>query len=190
MKDENFLKDFIEKVEQNNQFKYLYFWGHTAKKADVIDKSCLSQWFPAAFQQDGIEYLTAEHYMMAQKAKLFNDLDIFQEIIQAQTPNEAKKLGRMVRGYTETLWLRRRFKIVVEGNIAKFSQHHELKKFLQSTHNDILVEASPLDSIWGIGMAEDHLDIENLKQWKGLNLLGFALMEVRKSLKITDYQQD
>ncbi|MCY3124107.1 NADAR family protein, partial [Acinetobacter baumannii] len=81
MKDEKFLNDLIQKIQQGHQFKYLYFWGHTPKKANLIDKSCFSQWFPAQFNVEGIEYFTAEHYMMAQKAKLFNDKEIFAQIL-------------------------------------------------------------------------------------------------------------
>lgn len=179
MQDEIFLNDLIEKTEQGHQFKYLYFWGHTPKQANLVDKSCLSQWFSAPFKQDGIEYLTAEHYMMAQKAKLFHDDEIFNQILKVIHPNEAKQLGRKVQNYDEQVWLEKRFDIVVEANLAKFSQHPELSDFLITTKDRILVEASPVDKIWGIGMAQDHEQIQDPKQWKGLNLLGFALMHVR-----------
>lgn len=159
MKDEKFLDDLIQKVQKGDQFKYLYFWGHTPKQVDLIDKSCFSQWYPAQFKDEGIEYLTAEHYMMAQKAKLFNDEEIFAQILQEK-----------------------RFDIVVQANFAKFSQHPELKEFLLATKDRILVEASPVDKIWGIGMAQDHLHIQDPSQWQGLNLLGFALMHVREQL--------
>ena len=79
MKDEKFLNDLIQKVQQGHQYKYLYFWGHSPKQADLVDKSCFSQWFPAQFKVEGVEYFTAEHYMMAQKAKLFNDEEILHE---------------------------------------------------------------------------------------------------------------
>ena len=179
MQDENFLNDLIEKTKQGHQFKYLYFWGYTPKQANLVDKSCLSQWFPSPFKQDGIEYLTAEHYMMAQKAKLFNDDEIFQQILKVTHPNEAKQLGRKVQHYDEQLWQEKRFEIVVQANWAKFSQHPELRDFLLTTHDRILVEASPVDKIWGIGMAQDHEYIQDPNQWQGLNLLGFALMQVR-----------
>lgn len=182
MIDEKFLNDLIQKIQQGHQFKYLYFWGHTPKKANLIDKSCFSQWFPAQFNVEGIEYFTAEHYMMAQKAKLFNDKEIFAQILQVKHPNEAKQLGRKVRNYDEQIWREKRFGIVVQANFAKFSQHPELKKFLLATKDLILVEASPVDKIWGVGMAQDHPHIQDPSLWQGLNLLGFALIHVRELL--------
>lgn len=182
MSDFQYLTDLQEDVRKGKHFKYLCFWGHTPKQKDVIDKSCFSQWFAAKFEVDGIQYKTAEHYMMAQKAELFADNEIFEKIIRVDHPNEAKALGRKVKNYQENVWLQHRFDIVVNGNIAKFSQHPELKQFLLDTQERILVEASPVDKIWGIGLAADDENAENPLKWKGLNLLGFALMEVRKQL--------
>ena len=179
MQDKNFLNDLIQQVQQGRPFKYLYFWGHTPKQNNHADKSCFSQWFSSPFKQEGVEYLTAEHYMMAQKAKLFNDDEIFQQILKVTHPNEAKQLGRKVQHYEEQLWQEKRFEIVVQANLAKFSQHPELRDFLLTTHDRILVEASPVDQIWGIGMAQDHEHIQDPNLWQGLNLLGFALMQVR-----------
>lgn len=104
---------------------------------------------------DGVIYPTAEHYMMAQKAKLFSDMDIFQQIIQSKHPKQAKDLGRQVKNFDEKIWNEQRFDIVVQGNIAKFSQHPELKDYLLGTGNRILVEASPVDKIWGVGLARN-----------------------------------
>lgn len=118
--------------------------------------------------------------MMAQKAKLFNDEEIFAQILQVKHPNGAKQLGRKVRNYDEQVWQENRFDIVVQANFTKFSQHHKLKEFLLATKDRILVEASPVDKIWGIGMAQDHPYIQDPSQWQGLNLLGFALMHVRE----------
>lgn len=182
MSDLQYLTDLQEQVRKGQRFKYLCFWGHTPKQKDAVDKSCLSQWFPARFEVDGVQYKTAEHYMMAQKAKLFDDDEIFEKILHVDHPNEAKMLGRKIQKYQESVWLEHRFDIVVKGNIAKFSQHSDLKKFLLDTQERILVEASPVDKIWGIGLAVDDEKAEKPLQWKGLNLLGFALMEVRKQL--------
>lgn len=175
------LEHLIEQIERGTQFKYLCFWGHTPKQASIVDKSCLSQWFVAPFEIDGQVYQTAEHYMMAQKAKLF-DASLFDEIVNASHPNEAKKLGRQVKNYDENVWQAQRFNIVVDANLAKFSQHTALKDFLIATQNRVLVEASPVDKIWGIGLAQEHAHAEQPKHWKGLNLLGFALMQVRQQL--------
>jgi len=101
MNNEIFLNHLIQQTQQGGQFKYLYFWGHTPKQANIVDKSCFSQWFSAQFELDGIKYLTAEHYMMAQKAKLFHDDEIFDQILKVKLPNEAKQLGRKVQHYDE-----------------------------------------------------------------------------------------
>ena len=120
--------------------------------------------------------------MMAQKAKLFNDEDIFQKILQTDDPKKIKALGRLVKNYQDEIWIAHRYEIVVQGNLAKFSQDNDLKAFLLSTSDQIIVEASPVDQIWGIGLATDHVNATNPNAWQGLNLLGFALMEVRKQL--------
>ena len=121
--------------------------------------------------------------MMARKARLFNDEEAARKIIATREPNHVKAIGRTVKNFDETIWEKHRFKIVVEGNLAKFQQYPELAQYLLKTGDRILVEASPSDHIWGIGMAKDNPHVEQPKSWKGLNLLGFALMEVREKLK-------
>lgn len=182
MHDSQFLIDLQEQVRKGQRFKYLCFWGHTPKQKDVVDKSCLSQWFPARFEVDGVQYKNTEQYMMAQKAKLFADEDVFQKILQTGNPKEIKALGRLVKNYREELWQQHRFEIVLQGNLAKFSQNSEFKQFLLNTSDKVIVEASPYDKIWGIGLAVDDENAEKPLLWKGLNLLGFALMDVRKQL--------
>lgn len=163
--------------------KFLFFWGHQPSKDGTITKTCFSQWWISPFVVDGITYKTAEHWMMAKKAELFNDNEILEKIIQVNSPAEAKKLGREVRNYVDSVWLENRYEIVKQGNFYKFSQNLDLKEFLLNTKDRILVEASPVDAIWGIGMAGDHKDVLNPEKWRGLNLLGFALMEVRDELR-------
>ena len=121
--------------------------------------------------------------MMAEKARLFNAPAREKQIINSISPGEAKKLGRSVENFDNNIWEEHRFEIVIRANLLKFNQNSSLKRFLISTGERILVEASPVDKIWGIGMAEDNPDIEDPTQWKGLNLLGYALMEVRARLK-------
>ncbi|MFT6961044.1 MAG: ribA/ribD-fused uncharacterized protein [Flammeovirgaceae bacterium] len=118
---------------------------------------------------------------MAKKAELFEDSEILEKVIQSKTPAEAKKLGRKVKNFDDGVWNQNRLEIVVEGNRHKFIQNPEFEEFLLSTGNRVLVEASP-DAIWGIGMTQDHKAIYNPRAWRGLNLLGFALMEVRDLL--------
>lgn len=115
-------------------------------------------------------------------ARLFNDSENLEKIINAKSPAHAKQFGREVRGFIEEKWRENRFEIVKIGNIAKFGQNPELRKYLLSTENRILVEASPVDPIWGIGLSKDNENCNNPLQWKGLNLLGFALMEARDEL--------
>ena len=173
--------ELIEYLNEGNSVKYVFFWGHQ-KPESGVSPTCFSQWYDAAFTIDGVQYLTAEHYMMAKKAELFDDASSRDRILNAQTPAEAKKLGRSVHGFDENLWLANRFDIVVQGNKAKFMQNRDLEDFLLSTGKRVLVEASPTDRIWGIGLAAQDLDAENPGKWRGLNLLGFALMQVREQL--------
>ncbi|EML1934832.1 NADAR family protein [Providencia stuartii] len=163
------------------KFKYIFFWGHQSKST-LITKSCFSQWYPAAFTVEGHRFASAEHFMMAEKAKLFNDHETREKIIHAPNPSAAKAFGREVRGFNQDIWDAHRFNIVIAANLAKFSQNEALQQFLLNTNERVLVEASPVDKIWGIGLAEDHENIDNPLTWKGLNLLGFALMEVRNQL--------
>lgn len=171
-----------ESINQGNFPEYLFFWGHLQSGGEMT-KSCLSQWFPACFVVDSIQYQSAEHFMMAEKAKLFGDLDARQEIITAATPDQAKLLGRKVKGFVGEIWWQKRFDIVVKGNMEKFSQNEPLKNYLLSTGSTMLVEASPVDVIWGIGLAEGDDRAKSPTFWQGLNLLGFALMQTRDQIK-------
>ncbi|MGB0522124.1 MAG: NADAR family protein [Flammeovirgaceae bacterium] len=171
-----------EQFDANIPLKYIYFWGHRPNKDGSIGKSCMSQWWISAFTVEGISYKTAEHWMMAEKARLFRDDEVLQKILQAPTPAEAKKLGRQVRNFDHAQWSANCYEIVKQGNVHKFGQNEELRGYLLTTGNRILVEASPQDAIWGIGMAENHPDIYFPSKWKGTNLLGFALMEARDVL--------
>ncbi|MEJ2694440.1 MAG: NADAR family protein [Candidatus Thiodiazotropha sp.] len=162
--------------------KYLSFWGHRAKSGSTIGKHVLSQWWNCRFEVDGIVYLSAEHYMMAEKARLFDDVDAQRRILQAASPGAAKALGRGIRNFDEAVWEAARFDIVVRGNIEKFGQNEVMHDYLLTTGEKVLVEASPVDRIWGIGLASDDPRAEDPAQWQGENLLGFALMQTRKIL--------
>jgi ribA/ribD-fused uncharacterized protein len=172
----------IAAIKQGFQPEYLFFWGHQAGKDGRIGKQSLSQWFASSFRVDGIIYPTAEHFMMAEKARLFGDEEIREKILLAPGPDVAKKLGKLVRGFDEEKWLQNRFDLIIRGNIAKFEQNEQLKQFLLETKEKVLVEASPYDTIWGIGIAENDPSSSVPEQWKGLNLLGFALIVVRSRL--------
>lgn len=120
--------------------------------------------------------------MMYRKVLLFGDSEAAQRLLSANNPGEAKAIGREVKGFDQASWDAHRFEIVVSGNLAKFSSNPALREFLLNTGNRVLVEASPVDKIWGVGLAEDNPACENPNLWKGANLLGFALMEVRDQL--------
>jgi ribA/ribD-fused uncharacterized protein len=175
------MKYTIENIADDS--KFIFFWGHQPSKDGTITKTCFSQWWLSAFIVEGVAYKTAEHWMMAKKALLFGDTEVFEKILQCKTPAEAKKLGRAVRNYKDDVWLENRFDIVKEGNFHKFNQNEALKTFLLNTNDRVIVEASPVDPIWGIGLALDDPSVNDPSEWKGLNLLRFALMEVRDTLK-------
>ena len=175
-------QELCDRMSRGDKLKYLFFWGHQPNADGSIGKSCFSQWYEASFELDRVRYQTAEHYMMAEKARLFGDRDIMAQILAANHPGEAKKLGRLVKGFRQDIWVEHRFDIVLRGNIGKFGQNPELKKFLIDTGDRILVEASPRDRIWGIGLGQNNPNAENPYKWRGENLLGFALMAARNAL--------
>ncbi|MFF2082649.1 NADAR family protein [Nocardia sp. NPDC058176] len=164
--------------------KYLPFWGHAPRRDGSIGSSCLSQWWPAAFVVDGVTFAGAEHYMMWRKALLFDDEETAARILETAHPSQAKNLGRKIRDFDETIWEQARFEIVVAGSVAKFGQDEALRSYLLGTGTRVLVEASPVDRIWGIGLAADDARATDPARWRGLNLLGFALMRARAELGV------
>jgi hypothetical protein len=172
----------IARLEEGWTPEFLMFWGHRAKAEGAVGKHVFSQWWPAPFKVDGVRYPTAEHFMMAQKARLFGDEAMLERIRRAATPLEAKKLGRKVKDFSQEAWEENRFAFVVEANVAKFGQNAALRSYLLATGDKVLVEASPMDRIWGIGMAAGDPRAGNPREWPGSNLLGFALMATRAEL--------
>jgi len=163
--------------------KFLFFWGHQPAKDGRITASCFSQWWPAPFTVDAILYPTAEHWMMAHKARLFGDADAASRILTAQSPKMAEQLGRKVQGFDEATWDREKWRIVSDGSVHKFQQNKPLGDFLLSTGDLVLVEASPVDTVWGIGLNADDARARDPALWRGENLLGFALMIARDKLR-------
>jgi ribA/ribD-fused uncharacterized protein len=162
--------------------KFLFFWSERPGQGGDPGKGCLSQWWPAPFELDGERYPTAEHWMMAEKARLFGDREALAEVLTVEHPGAAKAVGRRVLGFDEGAWARARVGIVRRGSLAKFSQHPELRAYLIGTGARVLVEASPRDPVWGIGLAEGDPAARDVGRWRGANLLGFALMAVRARL--------
>ena len=175
---ESLIKEWSE--NKANQ-RILPFYSHRPTKK--ITSNCFSQWYSCSFEVDGITYYTAEQYMMAQKAKLFGDLETYEMILKAEDPKTYKALGRKAKGFDKELWDAHKDEIVIRGNMAKFSQNPELKEFLLGTGDAILVEASPWDTIWGVWLGKTEPEVQDPSSWKGENRLGFALMEVRDKLK-------
>jgi len=151
--------------------KYVLFWS-----------GIYSQWYKAEMIINGNKYNTCEQYMMHQKALLFEDEEVANAVMREPNPKAQKALGRKIRNFDDQKWKQNCMRIVYEGNLAKFSQNPELKTALLSTGNKILVEASPLDFIWGIGMHFDDEGVDNPANWKGTNLLGQAITLVKHEL--------
>jgi ribA/ribD-fused uncharacterized protein len=177
------LEKLQEEYKSGKEINYIFFWGHTPSNDGRISSTCLSQWWISKFTVDNIEYCCMEQYMMAQKARLFHDPDTLNKIMNCNEPKRIKELGRQVKNFSDSVWEKERYSIIVNGNYEKFTQISALKKYLIQTQGSVLVEASPYDKIWGIGMRSDELNVKNPLLWRGQNLLGFALMEVRNEIK-------
>lgn len=180
--DARSVEELIAHTRTGQRVKYLAFWGHRPQRDGSIGAGCLSQWWPAPFTVDGVTYATAEHWMMAGKARLFGDAGAERLAVEAVHPKAAKSVGRTVRGFDQAVWERERFGLVTEGSVHKFGSDPALRDFLLTTGDRVLVEASPVDRIWGIGLAAGDERAERPDAWRGLNLLGFALMEARARL--------
>ena len=152
--------------DKNN--KYYFFFG-----------GFCSQWAPTPFYEKGIKYNTAEQYMMSSKAMVFNDAETLKKIRNTTDPKRQKSLGRKVKGFSDDVWDKYKYQVVKKANLLKFSQDENLMKMLIDTYPKIIVEASPYDVIWGIGMNANEEGINDEKNWRGTNLLGKVLMEIR-----------
>ena len=176
-------KTLIAEWVMGNHHPFTFFWGHTPPDgADGPGPWVLSQWYPAVTVVDRVEYPTAEHYMMTEKAKLFRDKKALAKIASSDDPAVAKEAGREVRGYVDAVWASMRYSIVCEGCYGKFANDEALATYLMGTKGSILVEASPKDTVWGIGLGADDDAAKDPTTWKGDNLLGFALMDARLRL--------
>ncbi len=164
---------------EGRSFRYLFF-SDAGSVLDPPTVSCLSQWGRSPFEWKGRRFLSAEQAMMHGKATLFGDREMAERILDSKTSFQAKALGAKVRGFDQTVWERERFQVVVEANLGKFTTIPALREFLLATGNAVLAEASPTDPVWGIGLDESDRDAKSPDRWPGLNLLGFALMEVRR----------
>lgn len=173
------LEELKELYDKGTELSFIFFWGSKSQDSK-INNSCLSQWYKCDFEENGIKYNCCEQYMMAKKAELFGDEEIFNEIMKNSNPKIIKGLGRKVRNFDSEIWNKNRIDIVKNANYLKFSQNGNLKEFLLLTNDAILAEASPYDRIWGIGLSKEDKRSTNPNMWKGTNYLGFILMDVRE----------
>lgn len=155
------------------------------------DKMCLfyggpfSQWYIAPMEINRVTYNCCEQWMMYNKAMMFNDVTAATKIMCADNPRQQKRLGRNVVGFDKARWDLAAPDIVYAGNLAKFTQYAEHRKTLMDTGDLIIVEASPYDHIWGIGIAEDDPAAFDQSRWMGTNWLGIAIMRTRDTLRQT-----
>lgn len=142
-----------------------------------------SNWYPCKFTDiKGIEYNCSEQYMMYYKALLFDDLDIASAIMLESHPREQKALGRMVKGFEIKRWNNFAKEIVWQGCFYKFTQNEDLFNELIRTDDTLLVEASPTDMVWGVGLSENDPLIKDPNNWRGTNWLGEVLTDLRENL--------
>lgn len=154
---------------------FILFWGGP-----------FSQWYKSNFVIDGVTYNCAEQYMMAQKALLFQDDAAYERIMHLKDPSQQKAVGRTVKNFDADKWNLVCRKVVYEANVAKFSASPSLKQIILETGDREIVEASPYDKIWGIGLDERDPRCEDKAQWQGTNWLGVAIMEARDTLRALD----
>jgi ribA/ribD-fused uncharacterized protein len=177
------VSDLRRAVDEGRVFRYRFFWGHKGRADGACSDAVFSQFWPCRFEVDGQIYSSAEQFMMAEKARTFGDAEVRRAILATHEPPACKALGRTVRGFDAEVWSRARVDLVVRGNVAKFGQEPRSCAYLLSTLDDILVEASPRDTIWGIGLGRDSPRARDPRTWRGQNLLGFALVRVRSTLR-------
>lgn len=154
--------------------KYTFFW---------LAPSPFSQWHRAGFTVDNVYFKTAEHFMMYKKAMFFGDALKAEEVLVQGHPRDAKQKGQEVSGFIKSEWEANCKRFVYEGNYAKFTQNKALLKILMDTGNTKLVEASPSDYIWGIGLDEAKAKVTPEEQWPGTNWLGLILTQLRDDLR-------
>ena len=175
--------------------KFSKLWDQTSDPVffwkPVHKNGWLSNWYPVKFMEDGVTYTSTEQYFMIKKAELFSSSSeaaaetnkkIIKKMLESDDQSEIRTLGRKVVGFDETIWKKNRLQIMINANMLKFTQNTKLLKKLLSTVNLLLVEASPSDAIWGIGLAENKAIEVDMSDWPGENFLGFSLMVVRDAL--------
>ncbi len=175
----NTKENLLLAIKEGKTFKYTYFYATSHPFSQFHEAA-----FEAKFRGEVLKFTCAEQFMMFMKAVTFKDEQTMKKIIDSPyDPKFYKEMGRKVKDYDDAKWSGVRSQYVVMGNKLKFGQNKDLKARLLSTGENVLVEASPYDAIWGVGLDKNSPLIKNPRTWKGTNLLGFALMEVRESFK-------
>lgn len=184
-KQRPFCRDFLARLPgRRRSSDFHFFYGYEPSSAGEF--AVLSNWYmmPEPFSDcAGNKFPTSEHYMMHAKAKLFNDESTARRILRCASPGDAKALGRQVRGFDERIWAENCLFLVADGCEFKFSQSTHCRNVLLGTGDRILAETAPRDLVWGIGMGEANPQRLDPACWRGENLLGEALMIVRKRLR-------
>ena len=151
---------------------HVYFWN-----------GIYSQWSKSSFTEDGIDFPNAEFYMMYHKASVFESLDIQAEMIKVKNnPKAVKALGRKIKNFSDSKWDAHKLEIVEQASYLKFTQNPKLLKQLLAEQHLELVEASPVDKVWGIGLHYDNDKVLDKSNWKGQNLLGKCIMKARTKI--------
>ena len=177
------LSGLRQEAAEGKRHEICLFFRHQDSSDKSVTKSCFSQWEMGEFMAFDRVYCCMEQFMMEQKAELFLDEEIRERILGSRSPKEIKAFGKKVRGFQQEVWDRVKYSIVLNGNWCKFSQNSAIRDFLLSTGDAVLAEASPYDAVWGIRLSENSPDARDPMKWRGQNLLGFALMEVRDELR-------
>lgn len=162
----------MKKLDKKINNNHVFFWG-----------GVFSNFYPAEFTVDETKFYTSEQYFMWGKAVAMNDMESAQKILAEKNPGKCKALGRQVKPYNESLWDNIRESVMYTAIYHKFNQNENLKKELLATGDKIIVEASPTDKIWGIGIGEEDAPYIPEEDWPGQNLLGKALMKLREEFK-------
>lgn len=171
------LKQTVEGHFENDN--YVFFWDGP-----------FSNWYPAIFhmdtgnaQYDAVRFSSSEQAMMFFKAHAFDDVESAAAILATQSPREQKAIGRAVKNFDSKIWDSVCIDVVTRILVCKFRASPYLKDVLLNTKNKHIVEASPFDTVWGIGMGVKNPDILDVSAWKGKNYLGICLMHTRAIIK-------
>lgn len=156
----------------------VYFYKQNSEPWGVF-----SNFYPADIRINSLTFHCNEQYIMYMKASVFEDWEVAQAILKADSPGEIKRLGRRVRGFQEDVWARSRESIADTCNLAKFESHPSLRRILMSTGSRPIAEAAPGDFVWGIGISVAKAKGLQPSDWKGQNILGRSLMRIREELQ-------